>query len=268
MNRMSLIGGLAALALAAQAIVGQAQAAPQPLGLVVTIEPAPLACENGKCVVVLATFCLQQERLPPGPGDEYTAAPGTVVTLTVTRRDGGKKLLDGAKSMRFVSYTGFSSITAEIAAAALGADAVAAMVEVGPMATLLPVPLVGDVKPLTQDEIVLAMGPLRKKGEELFDKANPRSDANRIVARAISVLPEDWKVDGKAVHDGAWTAALASPGRGFTEDGVALGRQMFAACKNTVAQSLKWSLRTCLERRLDEQQREINEEYWGQQAGS
>jgi hypothetical protein len=263
MIRLSLLGGLAALAL-----VVQAQAAPQPLGLVVTIEPAPLNCANGKCVAVLATFCLQQERLPPGPGDEYVAAPGTRVTLTVARGDGTKELLDGAKLLRFVSRTGYSSIEAEIPAAALGPNVAEAAVEVAPMATLLPVPLVGDLKPLSDDEIALAVGPLRKKGEELFDKPNPRSDANRIVARAISVLPEDWRIDGSAAHEAAWAAALAAPGRGFTEDGVALGRRMFAACRNTVAQSLKWSLRTCLERRLDEQQREINQEYWDQQAGS
>lgn len=263
MSRSLLLGGLAALALAAQA-----EAAPQPLGLVLTIEPAPLICDKGKCSAILATFCLQEQRLPPGPGDEYVAAPGTVVTLTIARADGSRETRDATRSLRFVSYTGFSTITASISEAALGADVASAALEVGPMATLLPVPVVGDLKPLTEDEITLAVGPLRQKGEELFDKANARSDANRIIARAISVLPEHWRADGAAAHEQAWTQALASPGRGFTEGGVALGRQMFAACKNTVGQSLRWALRTCLERRLDEQQREINEEYWQQQAGS
>ncbi len=262
MNRSFLLGGLAALAFAAQA-----EAAPQPLGLVTTIEPAPLNCDKGTCSAVLATFCLQQERLPPGPGDQYVTAADTTVTLTITRNDGTTVTMDAGKTMRFVSYTGYSTITASIPEAALGADVATAAVEIAPMATLLPVPLVGDLKPLTEDEIVMAVGPLRQKGEELFDKANARSDANRIIARAISVLPEHWRADGEAAHGQAWTQALASPGRGFTEGGVALGRQMFAACKNTVQQSLRWALRTCLERRLDEQQREINEEYW-QQAGS
>lgn len=263
MQRSFLLGGLAALA-----ISFQAQAAPQPLGLVTTIEPAPLQCDKGKCTVVLATFCLMQERLPPGPGDRYVTAPGTTVTLTVTRKDGSTVAMDAGKTMRFTSYTGYSTITASIAETALGADVAAAVVEVGPMATLLPVQLVGDAKPLTEDEIAMAVGPLRQKGEELFDKPNARSDANRIIARAISVLPDHWRTDGAAAHEQAWSQALASPGRGFTQDGVALGRQMFAACKNTVQQSLRWALRNCLERRLDEQQREINEEYWQQQAGS
>ncbi|MGQ0675291.1 MAG: hypothetical protein ACT4N4_04295 [Rhodospirillales bacterium] len=267
MNRISMFGGLAALVLASQAMVGQAWAAPQPLGLVLTIEPAPLHCAKGKCMAVLATFCLQQERLPPGPGDEYLAAPGTSVTLTIVRATGARETVEAAQLLRFVSYTGFTTISAEIPAAALGPNVAAASVEVGPMATLLPVPLVGDLKPLSQDEIALAVGPLRQKGEELFDKANPRSDANRIIARAISVLPESWREDGAAAHEQAWSAALAAPSRGFTQGGVALGRRMFAACKNTVSQSLKWALRGCLERRLDEQQREINGEYW-QQPGS
>ncbi len=271
MIRISPLGGIAALAFVAQATIGQAWAAPQPLGLVMTIEPAPLHCERGKCVAVLASFCLQQSRLPPGPGDEYLLAPGTEVRLVVTRTDGSSVALDGAALLKFVSRIGFSTTSAEIdrdaLVAAAGGEWQQAVVEVGERATLLPVAVAGDQKPLTGEEIALAQGPWRRQAEALFDKPNPRSDANRIIARAISVLPEDWKSDGVAAHDTAWGAALAAPGRGFTQDGVALGRRMFAACKNTVAQSLKWALRTCLERRLDEQQREINQEYWDQQSG-
>lgn len=263
MTRSALIAGLALAALAAQA-----QAAPQPLGLVQTIEPAPLTCDaKGRCTAVLATFCLQQSRLPPGPGDQYVVAPGTELRLTVTRAGGASETLDGGAMLNFVSYVGFSSITVEIDRARLAGDMTEAVVEVGPLATLLPVARPIDDKPLTTDEIALATGAWRKQAEELFDKPNPRSDANRLITRAIGVLPEGYGEDSAAGHEAAWTAALASPGRGFTEGGVALGRKMFAACKNTVAQSIKWPLRKCLENRLDEQQREINQEYWDQQGG-
>jgi len=245
-----------------------AGAAPQPLGLVQTIEPAPLNCDaKGKCAAILASFCLEQSRLPPGPGDRYLAAPGTAIHLRVTRAGGAVETLDGARLLAFVSYTGFASTTVEIDRAALPADMTAAAVEVGPLATLLPLAAPDDPNPLSENEIALATGLWRQQGEELFDKPNPRSDANRLVARAISVLPEDYRVDSVAGHDAAWATALAAPGRGFTEGGVKLGRQMFRACKTTVGQSLKWALRKCLENRLDEQQREINEEYWNQQGG-
>lgn len=271
MIRLSLLAGAAILAISAQSPLGPAWAAPQPLGLVVTIEPAPLVCENGKCAAVLASFCLQQSRLPPGPGDEYLLAPGAEVRLVVTRADGGAATLDGAALMKFVSRIGFSTTSAEIdrdaVTRAVGGEWKEASVEVSARATLLPVAVAGDPKPLSDDEIAMAVGPWRAQAEELFDKPNPRSDANRIIARAISVLPEHWKSDGAAAHDAAWATALASPGRGFTQDGVALGRKMFSACKTTMAQSLKWALRNCLERRLDEQQREINQEYWDKQSG-
>ena len=266
MTRLFLLAGAAILAISTQV-----QAAPQPLGLVMTIDPAPLHCERGKCAAVLTSFCLQQSRLPPGPGDEYLLAPGAELRLVVTRADGGTVALDGAALLKFVSRAGFSTTNAEIDRDALvkaaGGEWKDAQIEVGERATLLPIAVAGDPKPLTENEIAMAMGPWRAQAEALFDKPNPRSDANRIIARAISVLPEDWKSDGMPAHDTAWNAALAAPGRGFTEDGVALGRRMFAACKNTVAQSLKWALRNCLERRLDEQQREINQEYWDQQSG-
>ena len=263
MNRSALVAGLAALGFAAQA-----HAVPQPLGLVQTIEPAPLVCDaKGRCAAVLATFCLQQSRLPPGPGDRYIVAPGTDVRLNVTRADGATETLDGGAVLRFVSYVGFSSITVEIDRSKLAADMTDAVVEVGPLATLLPVARPVDDKPLTTDEIAMATGAWRQQAEELFDKPNPRSDANRLIARAIGVLPEGYGDDTVEGHEAAWTAALAAPSRGFTEGGVALGRKMFAACKNTVAQSIKWPLRKCLENRLDEQQREINQEYWDQQGG-
>jgi hypothetical protein len=263
MTRSALVAGLAAVG-----FVAQVQAAPQPLGLVQTIEPAPLVCDAmGRCTAVLAAFCLQQSRLPPGPGDEYLAAPGTELRLHVTRRGGGVETVDATQLLRYVSYVGFSSITVEIDRSKLAADMTEAVIEVGPMATLLPAAVADDPKPLSQDEIAMATGIWRQQAEELFDKPNPRSDANRLIARAISVLPESYKEDTVAGHEAAWTAALATPGRGFTEGGVALGRKMFAACKNTVAQSFKWALRKCLENRLDEQQREINQEYWDQQGG-
>jgi hypothetical protein len=263
MTRSALIAGLALAALAAQA-----QAAPQPLGLVQTIEPAPLNCDaNGKCAAILASFCLQQSRLPPGPGDLYVAAPGTEVRLRVTRAGGAVETVDGARMLRYVSYIGYASITVEIDRAKLAADMTEAVVEVGPLATLLPVVGPDDPKPLTQDEVAMATGIWRQQAEELFDKPNPRSDANRMIARAIGVLPEGYQDDTAAGHEAAWTAALASPGRGFTDGGVALGRKMFAACKTTVAQSIRWPLRRCLENRLEEQQREINQDYWDQQGG-
>lgn len=263
MTRFALIAGMAALGFAAQA-----QAAPQPLGLVQTIEPVPLVCDaRGRCAAVLASFCLQQSRLPPGPGDEYVAAPGTELRLRVTRDGGAVETVDATRLLRYVSYTGFSTITVEIDRAALAADMTEAAVEVAPMATLLPVETADDPKPLTRDEIVMATGIWRQQAEELFDKPNPRSDANRLIARAIGMLPESYKDDSAAGHEAAWAAALAAPGRGFTEGGVALGRKMFAACRNTVAQSYKWALRKCLENRLDEQQREINQDYWDQQGG-
>lgn len=254
--------------LALSGLAAAAQAAPQPLGLVQTIEPAPLACDaKGACRAVLASFCLEQSRLPPGPGDRYTAAPGAEIRLTVTRTNGATATLDGASALNFVSYTGFASITVEIARADLPADLAVAQVEVGPLVTLLPVAKPDDLLPLSEDEVAQATGPWRKQAEALFDKPNPRSDANRLIARAISILPQDYRVDSQGGHDLAWAQALQAPGRGFTEGGVALGRQMFQACKTTVGQSLKWALRTCLENRLDAQQREINQDYWDQQGG-
>jgi len=272
MIRQVAFAGLAGLALAAPLAIAPAVAAPQPLGLVATIEPVPLVCEGGGCVAVLVSFCLMQSRLPPEPGDAYRPAPGTEVRIIVTRADGSTGTLDGGPLLRFVAYTGYSSITVAVdqpaLEAAAGGGVAEAIVEVAPRATLLPLEVAGDPAPLSGDEIALATGTWRQQAEALFDKPNPRSDANRMVARAIGALPEDEKADGPVAHDAAWRTALAAPARGFTEDGVALGRRMFAACQNTVAQSLRWTLRRCLENRLDQEQRVINQEYWDQQSGS
>lgn len=265
--------GLAALASAGlAAMTAAAVAAPQPLGLVATIEPVPLACDGAGCTAVLASFCLMQSRLPPEPGEAYRPAPGSEVRIVATRTDGRVETLDGAALLRFVAYTGYSSITVAIdrpaLATAAGGAVSEAIVEVGARATLLPLEVAGDPTPLNAEEIAMATGPWRQQAEDLFDKPNPRSDANRLVARAIGALPEDEKADGPAAHLAAWETALATPARAFTADGVALGRRMFAACQNTVAQSLRWTMRRCLEGRLDQEQRVINQEYWDQQAGS
>jgi len=247
---------------------GAALAAPQPLGLVQTQQPAPLVCDaKGKCAAILTSFCLQQSRLPPGPGDRYVAAENAQISLRVTRQGGAVEVIDGARALNFVSYTGFATTTVEIDRANLPADLAEAVVEVGPLATLLPVTAPDDPSPLSAEEIAMATGDWRRQAEALFDRPNMRSDATRLVARAVSVLPENYRQDTAAGHKTAWDAAMAQPGQMFTVEGVQLGRQMFQACKTTVDQSLKWALRKCLENRLDEKQKEINQDYWDQQGG-
>src|SRR5262245_24010402 len=143
-----MIRQVALAGLAAAAVAGQAVAAPQPLGLVATIEPVPLICESGGCVAVLASFCLMQSRLPPDPGEAYRPAPGTEVRIHVTRPDGTATTLDGGELLRFVAYTGYSSITVAIDQPALeqasGGAVAEAIVEVGDRATLLPLDIAGD----------------------------------------------------------------------------------------------------------------------------
>ncbi|MGH6930342.1 MAG: hypothetical protein ACREEV_18635, partial [Dongiaceae bacterium] len=54
--------------------VGSASAAPQILGIVASNGALPLACDADGCRADLSTFCLQQPRANPQPGQRYDLA--------------------------------------------------------------------------------------------------------------------------------------------------------------------------------------------------
>jgi hypothetical protein len=262
MFRTTLLAG--ALAAIVPFGFGSAAAAPQILGIVASNGAVPLICGDKGCSADLSTFCLQQPRANPSPGQRYELADAGSVTLVGTTADGETLRLPAAPYMTFTSTRGFTAV--EIAVPwppmrDLGLTAVA--VEVARAASLVPVAAADDPDPQAEDEMVLALGAYREQGSWFFDDSGESADAIRLTSRMINALPKRQRqptdTDGHLVE-----AALTSDaGRGADPAGVALVRRYHDACvvKTDVTHHIG-SMRACLEGTHDRLVTRTNVDFW------
>ena len=247
----------AALAVLATVVLGgPARAEPQALGLVATGEPAQMQCQFGRCDVFLSAFCLEQKRNPPMPRHAYLAGPGAEITLVVETRDGRTLRLKGRDWLAFENNSTYTSVLAYLPEARLAAlGGVSAAVEVGPLASLLPRPMVGDTYPHTAAEIELATNGYRKAAEAFFGAGGEKPEMMAATTRAINALPRvgpaPKTLRDRIIRDAA-TGAAAGP---------------IAQCEAISAANQRMSLRFCLELEHSNIQIDANGSFWNSLAG-
>jgi hypothetical protein len=253
-----------AIATALSAGSGSAAAAPQILGVVASNGMLPLSCGKDGCRADLSTFCLQQPRANPQPGQRYELADAAAVMLVGTKAGGEIVRLPAVPFMTFVSNRGFTSVEVtmpEETLAQLGFTAVA--VEVARDASLIPVVAENDSDPQSADEIALALGAYRRQGSKFFDDSSEAADAIRLTNRMINDLPRHQRqqtdtdghlIDGLLQSD---AAARADPA------GIRLARSNHEACvvKVDVTHHID-SMRTCLQGTHDRLVTNTNIDFW------
>jgi hypothetical protein len=243
---------------------GSAHAAPQVLGIVASNGKLPLLCDAQGCRGDLSTFCLQQPRQNPEPGQQYTLADSRSLTLVGSNAKGEAIRLPAAPYMSFVSDRGFTSVAVSIPpelVAKLGLTTVA--VEVARDAALVPVAASTDANPQSADELALALGAHRQQGEKFFDDRGQNGDAIRLTNVMINALPTHQRqpsdTDGHVLDAAlrADAAQVADP------TGVALARGYYDACrvKTDVTHHVD-SLRSCLQGTHDRLVINTNVDFW------
>ena len=249
---------------AAWLAAGGAQAAPQVLGIVASNGPIPLTCDAAGCRADLSTFCLQQPRDNPQPGQSYMPVDGADIVLT------GRNVAGDMVRMSAVSYLGFSTARGFTAIEVwLPAEKLAALgltdpaIEIGEKASLIPAATAGDGNPQTADEIAIATGTFRDKGAEFFDQAGASGDAIRLANRMINALPPHGRRPGDS--DGqVLEAAIATPaGQAAVPGGITLARQMYSTCQQKVDVTHHVAnMRACLEGTHDRLVVNTNIDFW------
>jgi hypothetical protein len=245
-----------------------ASAASQVLGLVASNgAPTPLTCVGGQCSAQFSTFCLQQSRPAPSRGDDYNVAAGSL-TLVARNAAGRTLRFPAGEALQIHSLIGFTSVEISLPKAKLaelGATEVA--VEVGPAVSLLPVATAGDPNPQTEDELSLAIGPMRLAATPLFESPGTASDAARIATVLINALPAKGSESADA-RNGLWVAMLDNPAlAGATTGGRDTAEQMYEACKISVESLSAYSMRNCLQLRHADLLAETNHKFWKDSVG-
>ncbi len=257
-----------AVGLWAAAVPHGAAAAPQILAVLGTDYGIPLTCTNGVCEADLSTFCLQRQRRAPKTGTAYVPATPGAFTLVVKDANGGERRLPAAGLVAFSQNRSYTSITARLPANVLDSlGAVSATIEVAANASILPTPQAGDPDPLTDQEIALAIGPLRAVGARMVDD-DVGADTAQVLAAMANRLPAMGRLDPgrraalwREVADRTRLAAPEAPG-------LSRATADYGRCLDAMAEHRIVTLRGCLELRHDQLMRGLNVGYWDAFVGS
>ena len=237
--------------------------APQALALVSTERPVSLACDRGGCRARLSSFCLERDRDAPEAGQASELAAGALV-LVVEDRAGGRRVPLPGDAV-FIADRGHRSVTLSLPPES-GVRWPGAMLalEVGPMATLLPVPDGSWSDRHDARQVGAVTGPLRAVGERTVEGDETRIAAVRFLNQAVNRLPAVASGGGD-VREGVWRQVLAEAPEGAGRD---LAAATFEACQRSTRQGLFYNIRNCLILRHDRLMDGLNESYWDAVAGS
>ena len=262
---------IAAAALAFASTFSSANAAPQMLGLVATLEPAPLACADGVCEIEISAFCLQQERDMPAPGTAYAPVDPAKIILVARTADGREVRRPAGDLVRLNTARAQLAVRLSVPEAALRELAgieggVRLAIEIGPLAAAAPVPVAGDADPLSAGEITAAAGPLRELAGDIAVTAGPNGTAAIISNRLINT----YMATG-GDRDGLWERVFgeeAAIGRRYArmtaEPGVRRAAEYYDICQTMhVADQFE----RCLKNAHDGYMSRINIEYWNLVGG-
>jgi hypothetical protein len=266
MNRTIVLAGIALITGLAS---GPARANPQVLGIVASLEPQPMTCDAGGCRVELTSFCLEQERHNPLPGQVYLPMERADIRLVGVRTDGSAVTLPAAPYLQFTTRRGFTSIEATLDPASYQALGLAsASILVGERVSLLPEADAADADPHAAEEVALATGPNRLTAQQFYDDHNADSDALRLANAMINALPIGYR---RGDSDGrVWNAPqVLSLESKVDPAGLAEVAKMHADCQTKVDVTHHVdSMRSCLQGSHDMLSLRKNIDLWNAIGGS
>jgi hypothetical protein len=235
--------------------------APQILGIIASHGPVPLHCGTDSCHADLSTFCLQQRRDNPAPGQSYVPVPGADMVLSGEDAMGQMVRLAAAPYLVFTADRGFTAVEVAIPPRALaGLKLRHLAIEIGEKVSLVP-EATANGQP-TAGDIAIATGALRDIGASFFDQTGRSGDAIRLANQMINALPE--RGHAPDTDSRVLEAAIASEaGRNSSNEGIALARTMYVACQDKVdVMSYYDTMRSCLEAAHDQLVAGTNVDFW------
>ena len=256
---VSLLAGLLTVGMS----VHTASAAPQALALVDSAGEVALQCDGGVCAASFSAFCLQQSRPMPATGTAYGFADTDEVRLVGVRPDGSRVVLDASSELRLATQR--RQLVVRIAMSedrleALGLKSVS--VEIGRDVTLLPKAVAGDPNPMSEGDIALVAGPLRRAGTRVVEGDSSRIGAARWVLQLSDKLPPSGMLAPKArgrFLDHARSAGMSASLSTAERD---VARDILNLCEVRADVGAYDSLRQCFELHHDRLLWRLNVDYW------
>lgn len=237
------------------------QAAPQLLGVVASSSPLRLHCEGDTCRTEISTICLQAHRDTPERYQAYMAQDQSAFSLKVVNANKDEINIPLSEGT-FTSIRGYTAVEVAVDVAALraqGLEPVSLIIAKDGM--LIPVVAINDPDPIAQDEILHAMASLKPAAENVFKTHSPEYEAIRLVNRLLNETPMKGRM-AKADREQLWDNTFGETARESSGVGASRAADITGYCQYRTKQGKFFSVRRCLEQRLDGMLMDINTEYW------
>lgn len=238
-----------------------AQAAPQMLGVIASSSPLTLHCEGNVCKTEISTICLQAERDTPEHHQAYTAHDHAAFTLVATDRNDKTVNVELPEST-FVSMRGYTAVEVSINITDLRASGLEPRaLSVEGDGLLVPVAVADDPNPIAPGEVEHVLAALKPAADEVFKKHGPEYEAIRLVNRVINETPRTGRM-AKTDREQLWDNTFGESARESSGIGTHRAADIVGYCQYRTKQGRFFSVRRCLEQRLDGMLMDINTEYW------
>jgi len=265
--RTAIVSVSASVLAATLLFAGNALAAPQILGVTAQSEPVDLQCRDGVCTAELASFCLQKRRDDPEPGTAYTIHGDGRVDLHVKTTDGRHLVLPAKGRVTLTARRSFTAVSLSVTEAALvSMSAESVKVSVGEGVSLVPVPVIGDPDPITEEELAYVTSSLRGKADAWLGGNQSKPVAVEIVNRLINATPLPGERMAHNDRRDLWKTVVGDDSKSFDAAGRQRAADMYEACLFRVEVGRYPSLRSCLEVKQDSLLLDLNTRYWKSNA--
>lgn len=238
-----------------------AQAAPQLLGVVASSTPLRLHCEGDTCRTEISTICLQAHRDTPERHQSYIAHDASAFSLRMVNANHDEISVPLSQGT-FTSTRGYTAVEVTIDVASYRAQGFAPVsLSVAKNGMLIPADAAVDTDPITTDEIQHAMASLKPAAEDVFKTHSPAYEAIRLVNRLLNETPMKGRM-AKADREQLWDNTFGESARESSGVGVHRAADVVGYCQYRTKKGKFFSVRRCLEQRLDGMLMDINTEYW------
>lgn len=249
------------VALGILVIPAAVQAAPQLLGVIATASPLKLQCETGTCAVELTTFCMQSERDTPARHHVYTPHDLSVFTIVAENSD-GKITEVPVTSAKVRAERGYTSARLEFSVRDFASRGLSAKsLKIAKGGVLVPMPIAGDMDPIRDGEVEQAIAALQPVADRIFKLHNTEFEAIKVVSRVLSETPVSGRLSKQDRRD-LWQNTFGETARESIGAGMHRAADVVGYCQYRTSQGRFFSVRRCLEQRLDGMMMNINTDYW------
>jgi len=238
-----------------------AHAAPQLLGVIASASPLRLQCDGGTCAVELTTFCMQSERDTPDRHHVYTAHDLSVFRIVAEDADGTPADV-AVRSAKVSAERGYTAARLEFSVRDLAAKGLTPKaLNVAAGGILVPMPVAGDPNPIRDGEVEHALASLQPVANRIFKLHATEVDAIKVVTRVLSEIPAQGRMK-KLDRENLWQNTFGETARESIGSGMHRAADVVGYCQYRTSKGRFFSVRRCLEQRLDGMMMNVNTDYW------